>query len=190
MKRDHHSDLNDFYDQWEKALADGIFDDAPKLPAPSGSFNYFGQLDMSEEDVPLNEVDTKYWDQVYKLSRHAGDAPDPIYFEERTPTNKETKASADHLARSHNPIYPDTLGKDQNVVPTPNWASAGKEFFELEDLKKTLEQLEGKVTSDTVFGKNITSLQGKIDGIKKQIDELSDSLNQNRYFNARLTDGK
>lgn len=174
---DMQSDLNKYAKIWDDALQKGIFNDAPKqnLDAEkTQDTDFFGQYLTPEYDKekPLNEVDTKYWDLV---SRKA----DPLFVESR---EKESKLSTDAIANAHNPIAPNTVGKDQDVNVTQNWAIGGEQIQQLEKLKIELHDLESKL--NTILSKEEEepkSFQSKIDSLKKEIDKLSDSLGGGRF---------
>jgi polyhydroxyalkanoate synthesis regulator phasin len=182
---DMRSDINKFAKIWDSALEKGIFDDAPKLPParePGDTSDFFGQY-MSDEydmDEPLNEVDTKYWAKVARMADHSGHYVDPLS-EETKPSKEDAKNVAEKIAGAHNPIRPGTIGKDQEPKVTQNWGVGGKEHFQLEELKVRLEKLESKLNSIESKGDSGKDTQGKIDSLKKQIDELSDSLSGNRW---------
>lgn len=172
-----YDDLNNYKDKWEAALKDGFLEKSPHLPEPKSSADFFGQWDGSEgDDVPLNECDAKYWQEVYKRSSHQGECPDLT--EEVKATKEQIKKHVERAANSANPVYPDSVGKDQGPVVTKNWTD-GKELRELADLKMKLEKLESELNAQEGMGKK--GNQGKIDAIRKQIDELSDSLAPNRF---------
>ena len=176
-------DINKYADIWDKALEKGIFKDAPKPAQPRNldaedAQDFFGQ-NLSAEydpDVQLNEVDIKYWAKISKMA-------DPNYINEEIAPKEDIKKSSDKVGSAHNPIRPETIGKDQEPRVTQNWGTGGKEHFQLEDLKKKLEQMESKLNSLMGKDKPTESSQVKIDSIKKQIDDLSDSLNGNRWSN-------
>jgi hypothetical protein len=180
-----HSDLDKYTDQWEKALKDGFMDDSPHLPPPEapGHSDFFGQWDGGE-DTPLNECDAKYWAQVYELSKGngPGTAPDPLTAikEERAATKAELKFVTDKVGNAANPIYPYSAGKDQDMQPTANWTD-GKELRELAELKKKLEKLESQMNAEEGNGKSGASIQKQIDSMRQKLDDLSDSLNGNRF---------
>jgi hypothetical protein len=72
-------DIEKWAEKWDKALADGIFE-APKEHVPTPEVNpsdFFGNW-RPENTVDINNVDTKYWNNVYKLSNHSGESPDPL----------------------------------------------------------------------------------------------------------------
>ena len=184
-------DINKYAAIWDAAQEKDIFKDAPKPAQPRNpdaedSFfgsDFFGQNKSPEYDMdaPLNEVDSLYWKRCAQLADHSGQYVDPL--SEVTASKAEVKDSAERVAAAHNPIYPGTLGKDQNVGPTQNWGVGGKEHFQLEDLKSRLEKLEGKLNALECQGESSKDTQGKIDSIKKQIDDLSDSLSGDRFSN-------
>lgn len=191
---DMMDDINKYAAIWDDAQAKGIFKDsdaeaARKARRPveeeEDSFfgsDFFGQHHRAAEydmDEPLNEADTKYWREVSKLADPHG-YTDPLKLVE---ANEENKKVADALANAHNPIAPNTVGKDQDPEVTQNWGVGGKEYFQLEELKVRLEKLESKLNAMEGEGKSGKDAQGKIDGLKKQIDELSDSLSGNRFSN-------
>lgn len=178
---DMRDDINKFAKIWDAAQEKGIFDDVPKPAKPQLSddgwgSDFFGQNYTSDPDGPINENDAKYWAQVSRMSSHT----DESVISEAASTQQDKKDLADTLAKSHNPVYPNTRGKDQDMNVTQNWGVGGKEHFDLEDLKVRLEKLESKLNAAEVEEKSTSDIQKKIDDIKKQIDELSDSLSGDR----------
>lgn len=186
-------DINKYAKIWDDALAQGIFKDAPKPVQPrnpdaENSFfgsDFFGQNNRSSEydiDEPINEVDAKYWAKMSRMADPLGRYIDPLN-EESVPSKEEIKNSAEKMGASHNPVFPNTIGKDQKPTVTQNWGVGGKEHFQLEELKVRLEKLESKLNAIESKGDSGTGTQNKIDDIKKQIDDLSDSLSGNRFSN-------
>lgn len=165
--KDINSDLQHYADQWEKALKDGIFADAPKPkeaenPTGFGSGeDFFGLYPDTDEDAPLNECDTQYWNMVYRMSNHQGESPDIL---------KEDKTKG--TATAPNPIQSDSVGIDQET--TDDFYDV-RNLTELSELKSSLEKLESKLNSEEGLGKK-SGVQSKIDTLKKQINDLSDSL--------------
>ena len=186
-------DINKYAAIWDAAQEKDIFKDAPKPAQPRNrdaedaeSFfgaDFFGQNNSPEYDMdaPLNEVDSLYWKRCAQLADHSGQYVDPL--KESVASKAEVKDSAERVAAAHNPVYPGTLGKDQEMNITQNWGVGGKEHFQLEELKARLEKLESKLNGMEAQGESSTATQGKIDGIKKQIDDLSDSLSGDRFSN-------
>ena len=178
---DMMDDINKFAKIWDSAIQKGIFADAPKpaIDKPvENETDFFGQYltDEYDKDKPLNEVDSKYWSKLAKKA-------DPLFEDAK----QDSKVNANSLANTHNPIYPNTVGKDQDINVTPNWAVGGKEIEQLEELKKELHSLEVKLSSFLNEKENPQEspeeekLQIKIDSLKKQVDELSDSLSGGRF---------
>lgn len=176
-------DIERYAAMMDNAFEKGVFKDEKKeTPAEvaqddeQSNTDFFGQYIGDEYDIdrPLNEVDSKYWALVAKMV-------DPLGKDIITESKEEVKEISDALAKSHNPIYPNTVGKDQDVKITQNWGVGGKEHFQLEDLKVRLEKLESKLNAIESEGQSGKSTQDKIDDLKKQIDELSNSLSGERF---------
>lgn len=176
-------DIERYAAMMDNAFEKGVFKDEKKeTPAEvaqddeQSNTDFFGQYIGDEYDIdrPLNEVDSKYWALVAKMA-------DPLGKDIITESKEEVKEISDALAKSHNPIYPNTVGKDQDVKITQNWGVGGKEHFQLEDLKVRLEKLESKLNAIESEGQSGKSTQDKIDDLKKQIDELSNSLSGERF---------
>jgi hypothetical protein len=178
---DMMDDINKFAKIWDNALQKGIFDSPPspantrqeeEEDADRGT-DFFGQYLTDEYDIdkPLNEVDAKYWSIVSKRA-------DPLSEE-----NNPLKFTADSIAKSQNPIAPNTVGKDQDPKVTQNWGLGGKQIEELEKLKVDLHELESKLNSLTSKDQDskVEGVQSKIDSLKNEIDKLSDSLSGNRF---------
>lgn len=190
-------DINKYADIWDNALKQGIFKDAPKPPTPAeprASADFFGQINPDEYDVDgalhLNEGEVKYWAEMAKIALDKSSYHMPLN-EERTPEKSDIQAASSRLGSTFNPVYPHTIGKDQDlgtpVKVTQNWGVGGKELNDLEDLKKRLHELEVKLNSAGIIkpekGKkesDSTILKGMKD-LKKDIDDLSDKLNGNNF---------
>lgn len=195
---DMMADINKYAAIWDAALEKGIFKDAPKPPQPrnidaeeadgfGGGADFFGQHYSDEYDIdrPLNEVDTKYWAAVSRQADPLGKYVDPLAnINEEVASKKDAvKKSTEKMGNAHNPVYPYSVGKDQETKVSQNWGTGGKEHFQLEELKVRLEKLESKLNSIESTGKSGKDTQSKIDGIKKQIDDLSDNLTADRWSN-------
>lgn len=187
-------EFDKFVSQWEKAQADGVFEDAPKPPTPPAQDpDFFGNYRPNKDVTDIKDVDSDYWNHVYKLSRHSGDSPDP--FEELQPMNEDDRATkftlvkttksdnkssskiTDELGGLSNPGSRSNRGEDQARRVTPNWAG-GDEIQELQAMKMNLEQLESKINAAEGLGnmKKMKSLMTKMESLRKQIDELSDGI--------------
>ena len=172
---DMQSDLNKYAKIWDDALQKGIFNDVPKEDPSKNSTDFFGQYLNAEYDMdkPLNEVDTKYW---AILSRRA----DPLFVEGKKEED-EAKANTASVINAHNPIQPNSAGKDQESPKS--FVLDDENINKLEELKNKLHDLENDLNSLNAKSpeKSDTSVQSKIDSLKKQIDDLSDSLTGNRF---------
>lgn len=193
-------DINKYAKIWDAAQDKGIFPEQKPKPISheeEDSFfgaDFFGQ-NMSGEydmDAPLNEVDAKYWLQVSKNA-------DPLLEAAPADEKKVVKVSK-KMADDHDPVRRDTIGKDQqrdekkddafddeNTTPVArNWAVGGKEYKQLEELRKRLHDLEHNLSF--IMGKGdseakIASAKDKIKKLKYDVDELSDSLSGNNKDN-------
>jgi protein subunit release factor A len=170
--KDIRSDLEKYTDQWEKALKDGVFDDAPKSPSPRHT-DWFGHS-TSASETEINDEEAEYWKQMMD------EGGEELIQEENEPTKDQLKKMNSRLANSHNPVHPDNLGNDQDVIVNQNWAVGGKEIEELAEMKVKLEELESRLNADEAMLKPTVKVTEQIKNLKKQIDELSNSLNGNR----------
>ena len=183
MNDDLRSDLEKYTDQWEKALKDGVFADAPKEQRPGqGTMkpNWFGH--SSVEDSEIEQEEAEDWENLYKMADpdFKGGGEELIQEETEASTDKLKKV-ATRMANSHNPVNSDSLGHDQDVVVTQNWGFGGKEIEELAEMKIKLEQLESKLNAEEgLGGKKAKSISEQIKSLRQQIDGLSDSLNGSR----------
>lgn len=184
-------DIDKYSKMWDQALEKGVFPVGENPEVESGS-DFFGNYTSEEHDVDLrlNECNTEYWREVSDSAAGRAAYFNPLS-EERKVTSGEAKRIADKVGSAFNPVYPNTVGKDQDVgTPghvTPNWGVGGKELNDLEDLKKRLYDLEVKLSSAGIIkpkakkdADESTLLKSMAD-LKNQIDELSDMLNGNRY---------
>jgi len=192
-------DINKYAAIWDTALSKGIFNDAPKPPAPAepeASADFFGQLKTDDYDMDgplnLNEAEVKYWVELSKSAGNRSAYHMPLN-EERDLDKPTIKKVSNRLGSTFNPVYPNTVGKDQDlgtpVKVTQNWGVGGKELNDLEDLKKRFYELEVKLSQAGILKsekgkKKKTDAESTIlksmDDLKKQMDDLSDKLNGNR----------
>jgi hypothetical protein len=177
-------DFGKWCDQWDKALDDGLFDDAPKPNTPSSPPDLSG---YDAESLPdhgkstdgiLNEVDAKYWNSVYKLSSNQGESPDVVNElsskEGNSPSPKELGKRAMVVANEPNPVRINTVGKDQDARSDSSTSDA---FHKLSELKKELHSIGNKLAE--MKDSNLDAIYSKFEKISSKIDELSDSLAPN-----------
>lgn len=178
---DMRSDLEKYQDQWEKALSDGVFDSVEETPKSPVQNNWFGYSpDVSNTEIQDTEAD--YWKKVLAGEEEGGS--EELISEESEPTKEELKKMSSRVANAHNPVSMQSLGNDQDVVVTQNWGVGGKEIEELSEMKVKLEQLESRLNAEEGMGKTGKSISEQINALKKQIDELSNSLNGNRLSDS------
>ena len=138
-------DFGKWCDQWDKALEDGLFDDAPKPNTPSSppDLSDYDAESLPDQSVDgmLNEVDTEYWKSVYNLSSNQGDAPD-VTKEANSPKAKELGKRAMVVANEPNPVRINTVGKDQDARSD---SSTSEAFQKLTELKKELHLIGNKL---------------------------------------------
>lgn len=181
MNDDLRSDLEKYQDQWEKALKDGVFADAPKTQKPGqGTMrpDWFGHSSVPDSDIEQEEAED--WENLYKMADPDFQGGEELLSEESEASTDKLKKMATRMANSHNPVHPDSLGHDQDVVVSQNWGVGGREIEELSEMKVKLEQLESRLNADEAMGKNGKSIAEQIKNLRKQIDSLSDSLNGTR----------
>lgn len=193
-------DIDKYSQMWDKAVEQGVFPkETREVPEDSADDDYeagtdffgtYAREDQYDLDRPLNECDVNYWKSVSESAAGRSSYFNPLS-EERKVTEKQAKRVANKLGSAFNPVYPNTVGKDQDVgTPghvTPNWGVGGKELNDLEDLKKRLYDLEVKLSSAGIIkakqkkDNDENTILKSMEDLKKQIDQLSDSLNGNRY---------
>src|SRR5271166_2562396 len=151
--------LDKWMANWAKAQQTDAFKSAPKsVEKKVFSENVFGEATRKDKVVPkLKNVDTKYWNQVYKASKGERiineqkivDDPlgsEPIGKQRDVPGKPELGVKGAELANTGNPIYPSTRGDDTRKHVTPDWAD-GVKLRELVNMKHSLYELEVKLNS-------------------------------------------
>ena len=191
--REYMKQINQWADDYEKAMEDGVFDNAPQSPVPSSQTadpSFFG-LTQTNPTPEVSRPDAEYWAQLNDMvgnsnSKYETDEQQVINEDEDKEEVVEEAVDPDKFdglkdhpmvkgALSPNPVRPWTIEKDQRRRVTPNWG-AGEELNELAELKKNLYDLECKLSGQDgllVDNENITK---KLDNLKKQLDALSDEL--------------
>ena len=181
---DSREDFNDYCDMWDKACSDGIFDDAPSAPPTPTTFLGLGggfesdgfedqEPDFVDEELIHERAGDPYFDYVQSM----------INENKKAPTKKSVKKVTENK-KSPNPIYPDSIGKDQSS-PKAAWLN-NKVLEEVVKLKQQLYNLECKINTTEGGGKKWsekaksqpegTKLWTQIESLRKKIDILSDSL--------------
>lgn len=163
------SKINDWVKNWDKACEEQVFG---KLTSRLERTNE-SLIEENEKPNPKNPC-SKYWKMLYEMSRSPKDTPDimqhPLVLGEM-----DRSDAAKIAANTSNPVFPDTLGSDRDVVVAKNWTS-GDELDELIELKKKIHELESKITTLDVEGKSSESVQKQIDKLKKKINDISNEI--------------
>lgn len=186
-------DIDKLSAQWDKALAAGIFDDVkPKQQTNNNNkeVDFFGQ--MTGKDSEITDSDISNWKDVmvtlgdssfsnkesYSDNSYSdqSDESDVFLNEEKTPSKKKIKSHSKKMANTNNPVYPNTIGKDNKIKPENNFTN-GKLLDDLIELKSKLHSMLSEMQKNETLGKDSKSAQSAIDKMFKEIDKLSDSLN-------------
>jgi len=176
-------DFDSWCDKWDKAQEDGVFDDAPSHFAPSqqtAQTNFFGAVD-ADPTADVDDVDAKYWNQVYHMSDHQGMAPGPLDADKDS-LLQEDKGSdvakvANVIADSPNPIRPNTIGPDQDMGPDSLGVTFNdKDLEQITEVKLKIHELEDKLNSLEGVGKKAKGVEGKIKGLREKLEDLSTAL--------------
>lgn len=197
----HDAKFDKWLEQWDKALQTDSFKLEPK-PVEKKTPDFFGigETKPRDKSFSLNEVDTKYWKNLYKLSKgeyiteeltgipnidkdplQSKTAEDEDEGNRETPDKNDLGEKTKKMANTANPTIPSTIGKDQRPVVTGEWGD-GKKLREINDMKISLHALQGKLNAHPRFGAygkespQITKIQDQIDELIEKIDNLSNSL--------------
>ena len=195
--------FDNWCDKWDAAQSAGIFDDvsAPHVPSMDLSkHSFFGPIDSHSSDGASDE-DAAYWNQVHDLATGKGPSPMEVFSEEAmkrpateiiadkpkvTPASgwskAETTASqkvSKQVGTAANPIYSNTVGKDQDLKPAQMDATfSERDIEELGLMKIKLYTLETRLNTaeDNSDGGGGSKYKTQIESLKNQIDELSDRM--------------
>lgn len=178
MKTTEPIDPRDQFDQWcdlwDQAQEDGVFPETETPPTAANQIpDYDYGLDEPESEPPLSQDDFE-----------SGDPNQDAYW--NYVNSEEVQEQLFHEQSKQytpNPIYPDSVGKDQEV-PMPVWVDE-KLLGEVEGLKRRLYDIECKVNAKDAGGKTwVTkarlsedkSQRGQLDRLRQRIDRISNSL--------------
>jgi hypothetical protein len=157
---DHRDEFDNWCNLWDKAQQDGVFpveEEKPEAELPAF---------LREPEVESDP----YYDYL--------DSDMEGLIQESTQKSSKSKKSA-------NPIYPDSVGKDQE--PSNPWLRNNL-FERVSELKQRLYDIECKFNTESAGGKKWVEkaefnnfrenkkLLTQIDSLRKQIDDLSDTL--------------
>lgn len=158
-------ELDHFASMWDAAMEKGLFPkiETPKVNQNTSQDSFFGLVNTHPSEE-ISDTDKQYWNAINSAY---DDVPSGVINE------------SEHKSLPSNPIQKDTLGNDKEL----DYQQLGKtyseeELNELSELKNKLYSLESKLMSALGFGdfKNEKKLQEQIKSVKKEIDDLSDSM--------------
>jgi hypothetical protein len=193
------ADFDKWTDQWEKALEQGVFNDAPHVAPPTtpqtAEVSYFGPVHANSSDE-VRDVDAKYWQTVYAMSGDLGSVPDPLRAADNL-IQEERKAAelqrqmlneaaeqtivnaVKSIAQSPNPVRHGTVGKDQDLTPQSLSQTFSEEDIEkLTELKIQLYNAQSILVAYETEGKSTKAQESKIADLREKVDALSDAMTQ------------
>lgn len=162
--RQDASDFEDYCKLWDKACENDLFKDVPTTQPRTTSFLGLGTSGsgQSQEDIFMD---------ADLIQERAGDP----YFDYMKMLLETDQAA--------NPVYPDSIGKDQDA-PKPAWLDQ-KAMEAVEKLKKELYEIECKLNTEDAGGKKWVEkchhpkdqkMWSQLESLRKKIDNLSDNL--------------
>lgn len=158
--------FSSFVDKWEKAQQDKIFEDMPKIrgtSAQTSDVSFFGAVN-SNPTSSLDDVDSSYWDAIYKTS-----------IDNLASSDNNMLNETDHQQYPPNPMPVDTGGIDQEMEPKQLGITFDEDDLKkLEDMKINLHDLESKVAE--MDDEKSEKIQSKIKALKEKIDDLSTDM--------------
>lgn len=166
-------DINKFAKIWDQALDSGIFkDEAPKTSEDSAEkgADFFGNYRADDYDIdrPLNESDLKHWNDVLKIAGNTVAKKD-------LDNNQKVSNS---MGKASNPIYPYSVGMDQEIE---KWDTFRQKLEELDELKKNLHNLESnlnKIMSEApVDSKPEDAKKAKKEKPQDKMDKIAKDIN-------------
>lgn len=147
------------------------------------------------EDKPIEVSAGELLQERRKASKSPLEVRDMIMLSEEIDRifSKKSKRSADpeigdiatDLANSPNPQYITSMGKDQEVIVTPEFSN-GKNLEKIHNLKIEIEELERDVHRAEVGEKDKEEkkLNKRLDSLRSKLEELCDALSPHRIKNA------
>lgn len=155
-------DFDNWVDKWDKALENGVFKDAPKLPstAPQTSQDSFFGLQQTNPTDSIDSADADYWRAISAVA-DGGVEMQRI---------DEADAVSVNLP---NPIRHSTEGKDQDLDSERLGLTFSEDDIkQLEEMKVKLHELENKIATMEEKGE----YESQVKSMLKKISELSDKM--------------
>jgi hypothetical protein len=171
-----NNQFNNWVDQWDKALKDGIFKDIPKEEIkisnnePSKE-SFFGDLNINQNSAPSKE-EVEYWNDVNNYSE------DVVLNEEKAKI-KELAKNTTKSGNSANHVDVNTVGSDSKHHHKKGFAT-NVSINKLIELKDKLYKLENDCFTKEALGKDYKKVEKEIEKLHSIIDEISDELNQEK----------
>ena len=207
------TDLEDWAQKYEKAVADGVFGepDEDYKPTPKTSQDsFFGASDRHPTEDIIGD-DAKYWQQInaraedpnYQISKDGGliqetrKAAAAVQSMDSGAASTSSYKGYEHiigkLVKSAglppNPVRLHSLGTDQEITPsTQGLTFTPEDVDNLAEMKKKLHSLQDDLNSFEARGKNSKKFEGQILSLKEKIDELSTAMCQTFPFSVSDSD--
>jgi hypothetical protein len=185
-------DLEKWAEKWDKALADGVFE-TPKEHVPSPEVNpsdFFGNWrPAAANGEVIKDVDSQYWNNVYKLSSHSGEYHDPLEVEhDAAMTGTEPVSISEELDQKDINASKDRVSKlqDKPLRNTPSKEDLGVKAKELGNTANPIyPESRGKdqrrhVTPSWTDGPQLLELVN----MKLNLYKLEVKLNSDKNFGA------
>lgn len=169
--------LNNWADKYQDALDNGVFGDEekPHTPTPQTSdYNSFFGMQNSQPSSGVRDVDADYWQMVHQTADYSGDPMELIAEDKNVYNKKEQEVlakSARDVAQAPNPVRSGSIGPDQDSTKSMGETWTVEDLEKLHDLKVQLHDIGSKMAT-----LENNSHDSKYEALKKQIDELSNTL--------------
>lgn len=160
-------ELDHFASMWDVAMEKGLFPKAeiPKVNQNTSQDSFFGLVNTNPSEE-IGDNDKQYWNAIHSATDDAA-------------SSRVINEVDERKSSPSNSIQRDTFGNDQELDSQQLGKTYSEEDLnELSELKNKLHSLESKLMSALGFGdfKNEKKLQEQIKLIKREINELSDSM--------------
>lgn len=171
-----NNQFNNWVDQWDKALKDGIFKDVPKEDIkisnsePSRE-SFFGDLNINQNSGPSKE-EVDYWNDVANYS-------EDVVLNESKGKIKKIAKNTSKSGNSANHVDADTAGSDTKY-PNKKGFATNNSIDKLIELKDKLYKLENDSLTKEALGKDYKKVEKEIEELHSIIDEISSELNQEK----------
>lgn len=170
---------------WEKAQEKNIFGQEEKTAPVNNSGGFFGQqMDFTPTAGP-SAAEVENWNKTVKMSNYWNEPIDQINEERKAHAKKIQEAANPYLKdvkTSPNPVALSTAGPDSEQIDA---TFNEKDIEDLSALKNKLHELNSKLCEFEGLGKEAKKFESQINGVKKQIEELSNAMTRSFYDKER-----